>query len=174
MGALSLPYLVCPSPAYIMIKTCALLAVAAGTATASPWAGQALNNAAFVGAPVGRSSPWGLGTRWLSSTPTTARVGSVSRSAATRLDAVSMKLGEDEKVRARCLFCCVPASCAASSPNMCSLLECSRYCCICALERQIRKRFLSYLPPHDLSFNPSFNTAPNRETPCAAAVDPCA
>lgn len=94
-----------------MIKTCALFAVAAGTATASPWVGQASNNAAFVGAPVGRSTPWGLGSRWLSSTPTTARVGAVSRSAAARLDAVSMKLGEDEKVRARWLFCCDPAVC---------------------------------------------------------------
>lgn len=84
-----------------MIKTFTLLAVTAGAATASPWAGQASKSAAFVGAPVGRSAPWGLGTRWLQSTPTstTARVASVSRSAGARLDALSMKLGEDEKVR---------------------------------------------------------------------------
>lgn len=89
----------CPSLVCIMIKTCALLAVAVGAATASPWAGQPSTKAAFVGAPVGRASPWGLGTRWLSSpTSTAARVGAVSRNAVARLDALSMKLGEDEKV----------------------------------------------------------------------------
>ncbi|CBN76689.1 Phosphoribulokinase [Ectocarpus siliculosus] len=83
-----------------MMKTCAFLAVAAGVATGSPWAGQASKSAAFVGAPVGRSAPWGLGTRWASSTPTStkARPGTMSRSARARLEALSMKLGEDEKV----------------------------------------------------------------------------
>lgn len=92
-------------PLNIMVKTCALLAVAAGTATASPWAGQA-SSAAFVGTPVGQASPWGLGTRWLSSTPTSTSTR-VSRSAVSRLDALNMKLGEDEKVRlpAVCLLC---------------------------------------------------------------------
>lgn len=101
----SSPLRINPSPpTFIMIKTCALLAVTAGAATASPWAGQASKSAAFVGAPVGRSAPWGLGTRWSQSTPTstTARVASVSRSAGARLDALSMKLGEDEKVRLQC------------------------------------------------------------------------
>ena len=94
-------YPVVPTEFRTMIKTCALLAVASGMATASPWAGQPSANAAFVGAPVGRASPWGLGTRWVTSTPTstTARVGAVSRSAGTRLNALNMKLGEDEKVR---------------------------------------------------------------------------
>ena len=94
-------YPVVPTVFHTMIKSCALLAVASGVATASPWAGQPSSNAAFVGAPVGRASPWGLGARWVTSSPTstTARVGAVSRSAGNRLNALNMKLGEDEKVR---------------------------------------------------------------------------
>lgn len=84
--------------AVIMIKACIML-VTASTAGANLWAGQVpSSNAAFVGAPVGRSAPWGLGSRWLSSQPATARVGAVSRNAVERLNALSMKLGEDEKV----------------------------------------------------------------------------
>lgn len=94
-------YPVVPTVFHTMIKSCAILAVASGVATASPWAGQPSANAAFVGAPVGRASPWGLGARWVTSSPTstTARVGALSRSAGTRLNALNMKLGEDEKVR---------------------------------------------------------------------------
>ncbi|CAN0025599.1 unnamed protein product [Ascophyllum nodosum] len=77
------------------MKTCAFLAATMGAATASPWAGQSLANPAFVGTPVRRAAPSGLSTRWFG---TAARIGAVSRSALSRLDALSMKLGEDEKV----------------------------------------------------------------------------
>lgn len=82
-----------------MIKACVFLA-AAGTASANTWTGQP--SAAFVGTPVvAKSSPWGLGSRWLSTGASTAatRVSSVSRNAVARLGALSMKLGEDERVR---------------------------------------------------------------------------